>query len=527
MKTLFAGILVLGTFLLLSSCSPKPSNDAARIDSLRSQGEELIKNQALMGWNSWVHGAVSNQDSLYRANENLFTAEHIALVHNAERQEIDPVQKKRLHYLRRYLTTEYINKEIAPLTDRVNNIEATATISFEGKQIPYRRINSLISNESRQKRRVALDVALGPVLDSLTVVLRETEQSTQQLARTLGYPSYTAMAESLQGFSQDQFASVTKQFLAQTESTYTQLLKEMIQKYLKLTPAHLYRCDFGALFRNPTFDKYFPGPAMVASLKATYSGLGISIDSQKNLTIDAGAGDKKNPRAVCFPIDIPNDIRLSTKPVGGCDDYFALFHEMGHAEHYANTKENAFEFKYAGEPTVTENFAFLSEYLLVNQAWLRMHTTMPTPVLKDFLRFQAFYRLYFLRRYSAKYLYEMQLHSGAPDPATRYASLLSKAVGYNQLPTDKKRYLVDLDAFYYSASYLRAWFLEAQLNAKLTRDFGANWFERPESGQYLRSLWERGDRIDGFELAKEIGFKEITPNAAWKEIQTMLLFATK
>jgi hypothetical protein len=527
MKNLLLNALVLVTLLLLSSCAPKRSNDAARIDSLRTQAEELIKAQSLMGWNNWVRGAVSNQDSLYRANANLFTAEHIALVQKVEQEDPDPIQKKRLGYLRRYLTTEYISKEIALLTDRVNNIESNAKISFEGKEIAYRQVATLITNEMRQKRRAALYAALDPILDSLTVTLLEIEKSNQRLAKELGYTSYNAMAESLKGLSLDQFKSVTEQVLAQTESTYTTLLREMTKKYLNIIPARLYRYDMGALFRSRTFDKYFPARTMLGVVKSTYKGLGIDVDAQKNMKIDADPRDQKNPRAVCFPIDIPNDIRLSIKPVGGYDDYLSLFHEMGHAQHYANTKENAFEFKYTGEGTVTESFAFLSEYLLLNQAWLRLHTNMPAPVLKDFLRFEAFYRLFYLRRYSAKFLYELQLHSGVPDPYVRYANFLSRAVGYKPLPSDEKRYLVDLDAFYYSASYLRAWFLEAQLNERLTRDFGVNWFERPQAGTYQQTLWERGDRIDGDELAREIGYEGISPGALWKEIQMMLLFSTK
>jgi hypothetical protein len=527
MKTLSLTALLIVMILVLSSCAPKRSSDAARIDSVRTRAEELIKAQSLMGWDTWVRGAVSNQDSLYRAYENLFTTEHIALVQKAEQAEPDPVQKKRLRYLRRYLTTELINKEIAPLTDRVNNIESNAKISFEGKAIAYRQVASLITNEIRQKRRAALYAALDPILDSLTVTLREIEKSNQRIAKELGYTSYNAMAESLKGFSLDQFKSVCEHVLAQTESTYTVLLRDMTKKYLNLTPVRLYRYDMGALFRSRAFDKYFLARTMLDVVKSTYKGFGIDVDAQRNLKIDAEPRERKNPRAVCFPIDIPNDIRLSIKPVGGYDDYLSLFHEMGHAQHYANTRENAFEFKYTGEGTVTESFAFLSEYLLLNQAWLRLHTNMPVPVLKDFLRLEAFYRLFYIRRYSAKYLYELQLHAGDPDATARYVILLSGALGYNLLPSDEKRYLVDLDAFYYSATYLRAWFLEAQLNERLTADFGVNWFEQPKAGTYQQLLWQRGDRIDGDELAREIGYKEISPDPLWKEIQMMLLFSTR
>jgi hypothetical protein len=84
-----------------------------------------------------------------------------------------------------------------------------------------------------------------------------------------------------------------------------------------------------------------------------------------------------------------------------------------------------------------------------------------------------------------------------------------------------------VDALFYTASYLRAWFLEAQLNAKLTRDYGVNWFENPKAGEYLRLLWASGDRFEGDEFVRRIGYDAITPDDLLGEMKMMLLFSTK
>ena len=515
------------TSILIPSCKSRHEVDAEKIETLRVRAEELIKAQSLMGWNSWVLGEQSNQDSLYKANADLFTKENIALARRAEGEEPDTVQKQRLLFLRRYLTSEYVGKTVAPLTDKVSNMEAAARITFEGKEIGYYEVNTIMANEPDRQRRARLYAALDPILDSLNVIHKEIEQVNQRLAKDLGYPDYTAMAEDIKGFSLKECRELSEEILAFTHSSYTKLLKEMLAGQLKMAPENFFRADVAALLRNKQFDKYFPESSMIDAVKKTYAGLGVDIDRQKNLTIDSDKRPTKNPRAVCYAIDIPSDVRLSIKPIGGYDDYSALFHEMGHGQHYANTKENALEFKYMGEWTVTENYAFLSQYLLANQAWLRLHTTMPIPALKDFVRFQAFYRLYFVRRYAAKVLYELELHSGVNSPQTRYVELQSAAIGFNTLPSDEKRYLADIDALYYSASYLRAWLLEAQLNAALIKEFGVNWFENPRAGERLRSLWAKGDRLNGDELATLIGYDGIHPNALMDEVRSMMLFSTK
>lgn len=519
-------VLLLAT-VVIPCCKPRQSIDAERIETLRVQAEELVKAQSLMGWNSWVFGRSSNQDSLYKMHADLFTKENIKLVRRAEVEEPDTVQKKRLRYFRRYLTAEFLAKSVAPLTDRVSNMESAAKIIVDGKEIPYRDANGLIANEAKQERRARLYTALDQVLDSLNLVYVQIERINQQLARGLDYSTYNAMAEEIKELSLDAFKQTAEYVLAATDSLYSGLLGEMLAHHLKLTRGRFHRYDIAPLFRSKQFDRYFPSSSMMDAVKKTYDGLGIEIDKQRNLKIDSTNLPAKNPRAVCYSIDVPNDVRLSIKPIGGVDDYAALFHEMGHGQHYANTRENAFEFKYLGEGTVTESFAFLSEYLLTNQAWLRLQTSMPTNVLKDFVRFQAFYRLYYVRRYCAKFLYELELHSGAKSPQTKYADLQSEAIGFTRIPSDEKRYLADIDAHYYSASYLRAWFLEAQLNATLTKEFGANWFEHPRAGERLRSLWGNGDRLNGSELSTLLGYDSIQPQPLITEIQSMILFSTK
>lgn len=524
-KSFMVGLALTG--LLIPSCKPQRPDTAGQIDSLRTQVEALVKAQTLMSYKNSAFGEESNQDSLYKANASLFTLDNIKLVTEAESQEPDSLQKRRLWYLRRFLTSEFISKQTASLTDRRSNIEATATVSVDGKNIPYRQIAGMIANEQIQAQRSKLYEATAPVLDSLNGVLRQTEEINQRVAKELGYASYNAMAEELKQFSLNDFKGVAEHVLAETDSEYTILLKEVLSKTLKLRLKDFHRYDVGPLFRRVQFDRYFPEATMMDQLKQTYGGMGIDINAQTNLRIDTEKRENKDPRAACYPIDVPNDVRLSIKPIGGFDDYSSLFHEMGHGLHYSSTTQNAMEFKYLGERTVTETYAFLSEYLLANQAWLRMHGNMAPPILKDLIRTLTFERLFLIRRYCAKFLYELELHSGVANPEKLYANLVNKAIGCQQNPSDEKRYLTDLDELYYSASYLRAWFLEAQLNAKLTSEFGVNWFENKQAGTFLVSLWSHGDRLNGDELVRQLGYDSISPDKLLKEIHMMIILSTK
>ncbi len=504
--------------LLFFSCSMKNK----QIELIRQDADKLIKAQSEMGYASWTLGAISNQDSLYKAYEHLFTKENIQLVKQAEEKEKNPDKKKALSYLRLYLLSEYISKQTAALYDQTENMQAQAKIKVDGKEIPFRQIAVLLSNEKDQNKRRKLYFSQDSFLDSLNVIFKQIEDFYHTQAQELGYDSYNAFAQDLKSIDLEKFKPVVEDFLLKTQIAYETLLAEFLQKNLKLPRNYFYRFDVAALLRQGEFDKYFPKEKLIEGVKSTYLDLGIDMDKQPNLKIDSEEREKKNSRAVCFAVDVPADVRLSIKPIGGVQDYAALFHESGHGEHFANTTEKTWEFKYLGNNTVTEAYAFLSEYFLSDPSWLAKHTEMSKDEIKQFLKAQVFGRLLLVRRYCAKFLYELQLHSQNPNASKIYADFLSQAIGFKRTASDEKRYLYDVDANYYVVDYLRAWFLEAQLKSKLKEKFGESWFEKKEAGDYLKSLWANGNKFTGEELAPQIGYQTITSEALINEINELL-----
>jgi hypothetical protein len=133
----------------------------------------------------------------------------------------------------------------------------------------------------------------------------------------------------------------------------------------------------------------------------------------------------------------------------------------------------------------------------------------------DYLRLVRFHKLYFLRRYAAKLLYELEMHQSDDVRAfrKRYADLLTTHVGVRYSSED---YLADLDDGFYAARYLRAWIFEAQLRSVFVRRWGEQWFEVAEAGRTLRELWSHGQRYSAVELLQQLGEPalDIAPLAA-------------
>src|SRR5262249_6767009 len=158
----------------------------------------------------------------------------------------------------------------------------------------------------------------------------------------------------------------------ETEADYQRVVNPELERTVGLSLRRLRRSDLARVFRAPHLDGRFPTDRLVASLSETLSGLGIDLEAQSNIHLDTESRPSKSPRAFCSTPKVPSEVHLVVPPIGGREDFAALFHEAGHAEHYGCTDQDlAFEFRHLGDNGVTESFAFLLEGLTSDPNWLK------------------------------------------------------------------------------------------------------------------------------------------------------------
>jgi hypothetical protein len=259
---------------------------------------------------------------------------------------------------------------------------------------------------------------------------------------------------------------------------------------------------------------------MLPALEATLADLGIDLRSQENVHLDVEQRPLKSPRAFCSPIEVPDRVMLVIQPMGGPDDWRALFHEAGHTEHFAHTSRDlSVEDRRLGDNAVTEGWAMLVQHLTDEPAWLNRRLDFSRA--DDFAAEGAAGLLFFVRRYCAKLLYELEFHA-ADDPTSmsgRYVELLGDALKIEPSPID---YLGDIDSSFYVSSYLRSWAFESQLRDYLREEFGSDWFARREAGSLLRELWELGQQPTAEELLKDVTGQTLEMAAVGSRIREFL-----
>ena len=507
MKRLQGVIFVSLMFSVLFIPAGLVAQESDQLSEIRKNAEALMLEQSKAYWKTWVLGEPSNLAALYDNYPDLFTKNSIDLVKKGIAYETDKQQKKALTFLLHYMEAEYLYKQTALLWDIYNDLEANLRVLVDGNLIPYRELASHLSNADSKEKRAKLGKEEYRIYRLLNdVILKRELEQNHKLVKNLGYKDYLELAVSYKMLDLGSLLTLCEIFLNETEDQYLALF----DRVSKIPRDQFRRSDILHVLGAKDWDDFFPEKPMIDTLKNTLAPMGFDLEKQKNLTMHTEALPKKNPRAVCFPMIAPEDVRISIKPRGGKEDYSALFHEMGHAQHFANTKTDVWEFQQLGSNAVTEAYAYLFEGLIENPEWLQENTKLKGPELEKFLEHAKFSNLYMMRRYMSKFIYEVKLHKGDKNPQKSYQELMSRGYGFNLTEEEALRYLSDVDALLYAADYVQAYFLQAMLEAKLKEGWGSKWWRTPEAGEYLRKLFAYGNQLSADEFSRILGYEQMS-----------------
>ena len=428
----------------------------------------------------------------------------------------------RMRELWRFACEGYLGGLTREHDERVATLEATIEADVDGAGIGFRMLRPTMANEPDRDKRARIERARNELTDQhLNPLHLEALEIEEQALRGLGAQSTLELYTGF-GLKLDELAAQCRAFLDSTERLYEIAADRLFRDRAGVSLSEAQRYDTVRVMRAPEWDPQFKADEMVPALRSTLMDLGIDLDRQANVHLDVEQRPNKSPRAFCSPIEVPGKVMLVIQPMGGVDDWRALFHEAGHAQHFAHTSADLpMEARRLGDNAVTEGWAMLLQHLTDEPAWLNRRLTFPRA--DEFAREGAATLLFFVRRYCAKLLYELEFHrmpaSRIGELQSRYVELLGDALKIEPSPTD---YLSDLDPGFYVSNYLRSWAFEAQLRTHLKHEFGTTWFARREAGGLLRDLWSEGQRLDAHDMLKQVTGAEVELEAVAERIREHL-----
>ena len=411
--------------------------------------------------------------------------------------------RRRLRYLTHFAVDGLVGLRTWRESEELARLEASLQVAIDGEKVGYRQVAVRLANEPDADRRAELAAARDDVLaERLNPIHLEALERSREALEDLGWSGPATAYGELRDLDLEALSQRTEVLLNGTDAGYEEVLEPELARAGAPGVAGLRRSDLPRFYRAAHLDGPFDSGRTLPALRESLAGLGIDLEAQPNVIVDAEDRPTKTPRAFCSTPRVPAEVYLVTAPVGGRSDFEALFHEAGHAEHYAHVDPGLpFEYRHLGDNGVTESFAFLLEGLVSDPRWLarRVRGADPEAVAAH----ERAARLVMLRRYSAKLAYELEL--GAPDPAlermpARYRKHLQAAT---RAEWPEASWLDDVDGGFYVACYLRAWALEVHWRRALRERFGERWFESERAGEWLRGLWRDGQRLTAEELLAE------------------------
>ena len=249
-------------------------------------------------------------------------------------------------------------------------------------------------------------------------------------ARASGWPSYAAAYAELRGIDLEALARQAARFLDATEDAYPRG---------RSSPSSAGRggalwqtfgaCDLPRFFRAADLDSLFAADRLVASFRSTtLAALGVDLERQPNIHLDAEPRPTKSPRAFCSTPRVPDEIYLVISPPWRAG-------RLRRAVSRGRPCRALRPHRPGSRLRVPASGRQLGDRVVRvpdrapgrGPRWLRARLGVEDP--ESAVAHARAVKLVMLRRYSAKLAYELELHGGSAALAEmpgRYAALLGR-----------------------------------------------------------------------------------------------------
>ncbi|HLY86542.1 MAG TPA: hypothetical protein VKO84_08565 [Gaiellaceae bacterium] len=456
----------------------------------------------------------SEQAAIVARHADLFTREQLDALREAEADATDPGEAERLYRLGRECEEGIVDAELAARDDELANALLAARLTFDGEEMPLRTAEAQLAVLPDYAKREELG-ELARALDSSFNDRRRDLLATRDglQAELAGERDTVARSEARKQISLRDLESVLRQTSDDVSVEYDRLRDRWFERLLGPERAEVPgSAHVRWLRRLSPLEATYPRERSVEVCVETVGALGFDLESTPNIRLDLEDRPQKSPRACVVPIDPPAIVYLITRAQGGVSDYQSFLHEAGHALHYAGCDPRLpWTFRaISRDHALTEIYSYIVEAVSREPGWHALHFGLSDAQAEENAEATRFLEALIFRRYAAKLRFELGFWDAFPaeqgGSPRDYEPLLTAATG---LRYDRRAYLADMDAGFYSADYLRAWIRSAQLSSYLRGEVGEWWWRSGGTGELLRALFAEGTRPSSEDVASRIGFEPL------------------
>ena len=431
-------------------------------------------------------------------------------------------EPKRRRALSALLAAASLEGRTRQLAAQAAGAAVRSTVRFENEDIVWREVPArwpLLGDVPRRHAlaeswRAGLSVELNPVLGNWLETLR------RELA-VLGvgddWPAFWAVQR---GLEKDVVARLANWLLDASRDVYQHALRVYLAQ-VGLPIGDAWTADIDWAFRAARFDAVFTEQQRMRVLIRTFGGLGIDLESQSELHFEPGPA----PGVRYCPVDIPRDIHVLLRLVGGHQDFLRSLRGLGMAQHALHTDARLpFWQRSLGDTTPAVAYGLLLEGLGRDRTWLV--NQLEYEASSDYHVIAHLAWLYRVRRLAASTLYEPRAWQAEPGSslAADFEVRMSEALSAHVFPDEYLTLLQDAPwSTMRGAIGLRAEVFAAQLRSYLEREFDEEWWRSSRAAKFIvDELWRPARRHSAEELLGFMGYEGFDPSVLWGQIAEVL-----
>jgi hypothetical protein len=389
---------------------------------------------------------------------------------------------------------------------RATRVQAGATVTLDEESFAWRKAPARWPLVGDVPRRHALEDAWRSVVRlDLNPTLERWHEALRSALGPLGADDWLGFWSHLLGIDAAGVDRLAQNLLDQTADVYGHGLGVLLGQ-LDLPIDDAWTSDVDWAFRAPRFDALFAEHLRMPTVIRTMRDLGIELEEQVGVRIEPAV----DPGVTCLALDVPADVRVLLRLIGGWQDYSRTLRGLGMAEHLAHADGSLrFWERWLGDATPTHGSGALLEGLLRDRTWL-LHQLEYT-ANDDFRVIAHLEWLWRARRLAARAQYAQRLWQSEPgaSKAADFEESLSLAARARHFGDAYLLGLMDSPwSVFADAIGLRAEVFAAQLRLFLKREFDEEWWRSSRAAHFIKDeLWRPGRRHSADELLGFMGFE--------------------
>ncbi len=373
--------------------------------------------------------------------------------------------------------------------------------SFEGDSRSKNYLTGILLEDSDSERRKRAWYALNEVGSMIAPGLRELIRERNRMTRELCHRDYYDLQMLSIGMDvEDLFA-----ILALLDSVSLEPYKRILQRTkFKFDLERVEPWDY-LLAYDLGLNYSYPEDSLMFILNKTMDNLGFEMDNL-GITYDLEPRYGKYQHAVCFPVAIPDDIRVLVNIDDDWRSYKTLFHEVGHALHFSYIDQPHYILRSSPAGCLSEAMAEFNVMITEQPEWLADYAEIPESRIRAVTTGLEEARIIALRHTLARVYFERELYrTDAEKPTELYWDIMKRftlcSPHYDSDSWAAIPHYIQNPVYLHN--YIIAELIAAQTLAYLKKINGSIVDNKSTADFLIKNYYEPGASKDWFELVED------------------------